>query len=250
MSAAAAPAETEDGLLGGRLRLLQPRSGFRAAIDPVFLQAFVPAAAGERVLDLGTGSGAAALALAARVPGVGVVGLDKQAGLVALARRSAALNGLDERVAFEAGDVLAPPFPAASFDHVMANPPYLPAGRGNPSPDPGRHAASVEDAAGLADWIAAAVRLAKPGASVTFVHRFDRARETAAGLAAAGAGDGLVVPLWPFKHEEGAKRALIQGRKGAHGPGRTLPGVVLHTLEGGYTAAADAILRRGEALRI
>lgn len=250
MSAEAVPAETEDALLGGRLRLLQPRTGFRAAIDPVFLQAMVPAVAGERALDLGTGSGAAALALAARVPGVEVDGLDRQPDLVALARRSAALNGLQDRVTFTAGDVLAPPYAEAAFDHVMANPPYLPAGRGNVSPDPARRAASVEDRAGLADWIAAAVRLVKPGGSVTFVHRFDRAEETAAGLAGAGWGEVLVVPLWPFKAGEGAKRALIQAGEGGVGNVRTAPGVVLHTPEGGYTAAADDVLRRGAMLRI
>ena len=250
MSAETVPAETEDTLLGGRLRLLQPRSGFRAAIDPVFLQAMVPAAAGERVLDLGTGSGAAALALASRMPGVEVDGLDRQPDLIALARRSAALNGLQDRATFTVGDVLAAPYPEAGFDHVMANPPYLPAGRGNVSPDPARRAASVEDRAGLADWIAAAVRLVKPAGTVTFVHRFDRADETAAGLARAGAGGALVVPLWPFEAGKGAKRALIQASKGAIGTARWAAGVVLHTPEGGYTTAADDVLRRGAVLRI
>lgn len=250
MSEPAAQPETEDRLLGGRVRLLQPGTGFRAAIDPVFLQAAVPAAAGERVLDLGCGSGAAALALAARVAGVHVVGLDKQADLVELARRSAVLNELADRVAFEVGSVLAPPFEPASFDHVMANPPYLPAGRGNVSPHPARRAAAVEDDAALADWIGAAVDLARPGASVTFVHRFDRAEETADGLAAAGAGDVAVLPLWPRRAGEGAKRALIQGRKGAAGGVRRLAGLVLHGADGGFADAAEAVLRRGEALCI
>lgn len=244
--------ETEDRLLGGRVRLLQPRSGFRAAIDPVFLQAAVPAAGGERVLDLGAGSGAAALALAARVAGVRVVGLEKQADLVALARRSAALNAMGDRVEFAVGDVLSPPFRRESFDHVMANPPYLPAGRGNVSPDPARRAAAVEDAATLADWCRAAVDLARPGASITFVHRFDRAEETARGLVRAGAGNVAVLPLWPRRQGEGAKRALIQGRKEAAGKEeiRRLDGIVLHDPDGGFSDAAEAVLRRGEALCI
>ena len=60
---------TEDRLLGGKVRLRQPRDGYRAAIDPVLLAASVPAKPGERVLDLGTGAGAAALCLMARVEG-------------------------------------------------------------------------------------------------------------------------------------------------------------------------------------
>lgn len=69
---------TEDSLLGGRVRLLQPRHGYRVALDPVLLAAAVPARAGESVLDLGCGVGAAALCLATRVPGVRVEGLELQ----------------------------------------------------------------------------------------------------------------------------------------------------------------------------
>ncbi|MEL6264223.1 MAG: methyltransferase, partial [Pseudomonadota bacterium] len=61
---------THDRLLGGRVGLTQPRQGYRAATDPVLLAAAVPAAAGETVLELGIGAGAAVLCLAARVPGL------------------------------------------------------------------------------------------------------------------------------------------------------------------------------------
>ncbi|MGB8843911.1 MAG: N-6 DNA methylase, partial [Aliidongia sp.] len=61
---------SEDRLLGGRVVLRQPVQGFRAAIDPVLLAAAVSAEPGETVLELGTGTGAAALCLARRVPGL------------------------------------------------------------------------------------------------------------------------------------------------------------------------------------
>ena len=60
--------QSEDTLLGGRVRLRQPVAGYRAAIDPVFLAAAVPAVPGDRALDVGCGAGAAALCLAIRVP--------------------------------------------------------------------------------------------------------------------------------------------------------------------------------------
>ena len=65
---------TDDKFLMGRLRLLQPARGYRAATDPVLLAAACPAVAGESVLDLGCGVGAAALCLGARVPGVVLAG--------------------------------------------------------------------------------------------------------------------------------------------------------------------------------
>ena len=100
-------AVTEDRLLGGRVRLLQPVEGYRAAIDPVLLAAAVPARAGEQVLDLGCGAGAATFCLTARVPGVRVTGLEIQPLGVDLARRNADLNQMADRVAILEGDVAA-----------------------------------------------------------------------------------------------------------------------------------------------
>src|SRR5512139_3877326 len=67
---------TDDRLLGGRVRLQQPASGFRAAIDPVLLAAAVPAGEGDIVLDVGCGTGAAALCLATRVEAAHVTGIE------------------------------------------------------------------------------------------------------------------------------------------------------------------------------
>ena len=73
------------GLLGGRLTLRQPPGGERVAIDAPLLAACVDARPGQRVLDVGCGSGAVALCLAHRLPGVAVAGIDRDPVLVALA---------------------------------------------------------------------------------------------------------------------------------------------------------------------
>ena len=65
-------------LLGGRVVCLQTKNGYRAAIDPVFLAAAIDANAGDRVLDVGSGTGAASLCLAARIPGVEITGIEIQ----------------------------------------------------------------------------------------------------------------------------------------------------------------------------
>ena len=85
--------QTDGHLLDGRVRYVQPRHGFRSGIEPVLLAAAVPARAGDRVLEGGSGAGAALLCLAARVPGVRGLGIEQDPALVTLAKRNAAANG-------------------------------------------------------------------------------------------------------------------------------------------------------------
>src|SRR5262245_11299295 len=105
---------TDDALLGGRVRLLQPARGFRTAVDAVLLAAAVPAVAGERVLDVGCGTGAAALCLLARLASAGLtdvraVGLELQEHLVDLARRNVDRNGFGGVFDARLADVGTPP---------------------------------------------------------------------------------------------------------------------------------------------
>ena len=126
---------SDDAFLCGRLRLWQPVTGCRAATDPVLLAAACPAVAGQTVLDLGCGAGAAALCLAARVPGVVLAGLEVQPGYAVLARANAARNAVTMEV--HEGDVAAEPAALRrGFDHVICNPPYYATG-GTPAADDG-----------------------------------------------------------------------------------------------------------------
>lgn len=248
-----APAEgplavSEDRLLGGRLVLRQPVEGYRVAIDPVLLAAAVPAAAGERALDLGCGVGAASLCLARRVAGVAVDGLEREPWLVRLARDNAALNDLAAAVRPFAGDMRRPPAELVpeSYDHVLCNPPYLERGTATPSPKALRAAANLEDEATLGDWVTAALRMARPGGSLTVIHRAERLDELLAALE-AGAGDAVVFPLWP-KGGKPAKRVIVHAWKGRVAGHTTAPGLVLHQPDGRFTEAAESVLRHAAAL--
>lgn len=233
-----------DRVLGNRLQLMQPREGYRAAIDPVLLAAAVPAKAGGRALDLGCGVGTAALCLAGRVAGIAVLGLDLQPALIALAVRNAAANGLADRVSFACGDLLA--FKEGGFDHVLVNPPYLAREKASISPNPIKALANVEGAAKLSHWVACAISAAKEGGSVTFIHRADRAGELT-DLMARGLGDLKLLPLLP-RAGAAAKRIILAGTKGAAAGLRNLTPWPLHEFDGSFTAATEAILRDAAAL--
>ena len=251
MSEPAPPLETsEDKLLGGRVTLRQPRSGYRAAIDPVLLAAAVPAGAGENVLDIGCGAGAAMLCLAARVEACRVTGVEAQRELVRLAGENIVLNRVAGRVVAMMGDLLRPPprLEPGGFAHVMANPPFLEAGAASASPHASKAAATVEGEADLAAWVRFALAMVRPQGSLTFIHRADRMEQILAQLAGR-AGEITVFPLWAGP-DKPAKRIIVRARKAVETPTRLTPGLVLHESDGRYTAAAEAVLRHGAPLTV
>ncbi|WPZ36609.1 methyltransferase [Thalassobaculum sp. OXR-137] len=232
---------TEDLLLDGRVRLIQPKDGYRAAIDPVLLAASVAARAGERVVDLGCGAGAVFACIGARVPGVELIGVERDPEMAGLARRTLAVNGFDGRI--ETADLTALPatWEAGLIDHVSANPPYLPSERGRPSPNPGRAAAGVETGGDLADWVAVARRCLRHKGTLTLVHRADRLDDILAALV-RGFGSVVVFPLFP-KAGRDAGRVLVRAVRGGRAPLRLASGLVLHGADGAYTAVTETILR-------
>jgi tRNA1(Val) A37 N6-methylase TrmN6 len=245
-----AVAEKADSLLGGQVGLYQPQGGYRVAVDPVLLAASVPAASTGRLLDTGTGAGAAALCFAHRVPGSRVTGLELQPEMAALARRNVELNDMKGRVTIMEGDLLRPPreLEGGRFDHVIANPPYLPPGRADPPPDASKAAANVEGEASLADWVDFAIGMTRSKGGITFIHRADRLDELLA-LLHRRAGAIVVFPLWPKRGRE-AKRVIVRARPGVNTPLRLGAGLVLHEEDGGYSTEALSILRDGGPLTL
>jgi len=239
---------SDDALLGGRVKLLQPVEGYRVAIDPVLLAAAVPAVSDDTVLDIGCGVGAAALCLAARVPGSRITGIEMQRELVRLAGENASRNNFADRVAIMAGDIHHPPprLEPGGFAHVMANPPYMEAAAASPPPLPAKAAATVEGAADLASWARFALAMVRPRGSITFIHRADRLEHLLAQFAGR-AGGIVVLPLWPGAGKL-AKRVIVHARKDVATPTRLLPGMMLHEADGRFTREADAVLRDAKAI--
>lgn len=240
---------TNDAFLGGKLYLWQPRQGYRAATDPVLLAACSPARAGQSVLDLGCGAGAAALCLGARVAGLSLSGLEVQPDYADLARRNAARAGLALTVV--EGSILDMPRSLRhDFDHVITNPPYYPP-LGTPARDPGRNLALREEVS-LLDWVTAAKRRVVPLGWLTLIVRTDRMADALAGL-----GDTMgSITVQPFAPRAGrqAGRVVIRARKGGRGALRLLAPFVLHdgTEHSGdrdtYSPAAKAVFRDGAGL--
>ncbi|MGH7122278.1 MAG: tRNA1(Val) (adenine(37)-N6)-methyltransferase [Acetobacteraceae bacterium] len=238
---------SEGWLLGGRVRYRQPDEGFRSGIEPVLLAASVPAMPTDRVLEAGTGAGAGLLCLAARVPGVGGTGVERDPALANLAGWNFAANGFTALSAV-AADIESPEAGLAKgelFDHAFANPPWHPA-TGTAPHHPAKTAAK-RGGEKLGAWITALVSRLRPRGTLCLV--LPAAQVPQALAAAAQSGSPLLFPLWP-KQGRAAKLVLLRVTQGGHGPLRLLAGLVLHREDGRFTAAAEAILRDGAALDI
>jgi tRNA1Val (adenine37-N6)-methyltransferase len=240
---------SDDKFLCGRLRLLQPLKGYRAATDPVLLAAACPAEPGQSVLDLGCGAGAAALCLGHRVTGLALAGLELQPAYAALARRNADRNGI--AVDVQEGDLTRMPSALRrDFDHVIANPPYYHSG-GSPSPVAAR-ARAMQVETPLSDWVSAATRRLRPGGWLTLICGADGLPDVLAALAPK-LGSAAILPL-AAREGRPALRIILQARKGGRAPFRLLAPFVIHqglAHDGdreSYTPAANAVLRDGADL--
>ncbi|HYF07485.1 MAG TPA: methyltransferase [Acetobacteraceae bacterium] len=235
---------TEDTLLGGRVRLRQRRDGFRAAVDPVLLAAFVPARPGQRVLEAGCGSGAAFLCLASRVSGLTVLAVERDPALAALARHNAAANGFSRCVTVIEDDVRTAD-PGDGFDHAFANPPFWPTGTA--PPDRSRAAATHEAEADLSDWVRFLGRGLKRHGTLSLILPAARFDEGVSALREAGCGAITLLPLLP-REGAAARRVLLRGISGSRAPAVLQPAFVLHPPGQGYTDAAERVLRGGEPI--
>ena len=234
----------ENALLGGRVRLRQPARGYRAGMDAALLAAAAGAGRGERVIEAGCGAGAVLMQMAARTPGVALIGVERDPAMAALARENAALNGADATILD--GDVAAG-FRALGlepFDRAVSNPPFFDDPGALRAPGPGKQGAWMADD-GLAAWTRFLLKAVREGGRIVVIHRADRLADLLT-LLGETAGSFSVRPVQPYA-DEPAKRVLVQAIKTGRAPLRLLPPLVLHDRSGGkHTAEAEAILR-GEA---
>jgi tRNA1(Val) A37 N6-methylase TrmN6 len=247
------PDETasEDAVLGGRLVLRQPLRGHRVGHDAILLAAATSAKPGDHAVDLGSGVGGGGLALARRIEGLNVTLVEIDPVLTELAAENAQRNGLSDRVRAvrldvesSAADFIAAGLAPASAACVLMNPPFNVAQQ--PSPDHARRLAHAATAGTLERWLRTAARLLYADGVVTLIWRADGLADVLAALA-KDFGAITVLPVHP-KPGAAAIRVLVRATKGSRGPLALLPGFLLADGDGKPSAAAEAVLRKGEAL--
>jgi tRNA1(Val) A37 N6-methylase TrmN6 len=246
----AEPDITEDAILGGRVRIRQPASGYRVNVDTLLLAATLPdiRIGGGGVVEPGCGVAAALLAIAVgckREGAVEFVGIERDPLYARLARENVELNGQSHRAKIVEGDALDPHADFGLFDRVLFNPPYDSAEEGRP-PAEGKRAAFIADRP-IGDWIKVWSNRMAAHSNLTLIHRAHRLSEILAALEGR-LGGVEVFPIRPSANAK-ARRVIVRAWKGSRAPLKLFAGLDLHPADDSkdkYTPQAEAILR-GEA---
>lgn len=172
------PEETLDDVLGGRLKVLQKKKGYRFSLDSILLAHFVRIDPGSKVLELGLGSGVISLILCYRT-GCPLTGVEIQEQLAEMAARSFRINRLDHCVDIIRSDLrdIKTVLPGGGFDVVVFNPPYRRKGSGRISANDEKAHARHELSGALADFVGAADYLCRKSGRVFTIYPATRTVE-------------------------------------------------------------------------
>ena len=167
------PGERLDDLLVGGLYIIQGADAFRFSLDAVLLTHFTTIKARDKVVDLGTGTGIIPILLTTRAPDLEITGVEIQEEAALRAARSVQFNALEDRISIKQGDLrrIAALMPGYRADLVISNPPYLPLGQGQVSPNQQLAVSRHEVHCRFADVVEAAAYLTGTGGRFTFVQR-------------------------------------------------------------------------------
>lgn len=228
--------ERIDDLQRNGYKIIQNRDGFCFGMDAVLLSGFALVKPGEKAVDLGTGTGIIPLLLEAKNQGIHYTGLEIQEAMAEMARRSVALNHLEEKITIVTGDIKEASrlFGAASFDVVTSNPPYMNYSHGLKNPDLPKAIARHEVLCSLSDVTREAARLLRPGGRFYMVHRPHRLVEIITALKDCRLEPKRMKMVHPFADKE-ANMVLIEAVRGGRSMIKVEAPVIVYKEPGVYT---------------
>lgn len=236
VSAMIRPGERLDDLQRGGLRILQKTDGFRFGTDAVLLADFAGVKRGERVADMGTGTGVLPLLLSARAAETTFDAFEIQEEIADMAARSVAINGLEGRIRVHRADCREA---AQRIGHercqlVVTNPPYTRGGAGLVSPQKSRALSRSDSGCTLEEWIAACGRVLQYGGRLCCVFPAPRFLELCDAMRSARM-EPKRARFVVARETSSPKLVLVEGLKGGRPGLHVLPMLVTHDAQGGFT---------------
>jgi tRNA1(Val) A37 N6-methylase TrmN6 len=238
-------AYTDDSLFDGRIRCLQHRRGYRFSLDAVLLAHFISTRPGEKILDLGCGSGIVSLILAHRNPSCQFTGLELQPALVKLARENVALNNWQGRIRIMEGDLrrIDLLLGAGQFDCLVSNPPYRKKGTGRQNSEAEKLMARHEVTADVASVVRAAAWALKIRGRGAFIYPASRGATLLYELKKQGLEPKRLQAVYSYPASS-ASLLLVEAVKGGGEELLVLPPFHVYQAPGGeFTAEMAACYR-------
>lgn len=223
--------ESIDEFMDGRLKLIQPKNGYRFSIDAILLSEFVSTRAGDVVIDLGTGCGVIPLILLLTKPISRVLGIEIQPDLADQAVRNAALNGFADRMEVIRGDIRRLPLRPSSVDLALCNPPYRRKDSGRINPDQQRAIARHEIMLSLNDVLDAARRVLRWKGRLAIIYPASRVVDMMVRMRGFDLEPKRMRVIYPSETSE-SKLVLIEASLGGKGGLNILPPIFD---QGGYS---------------
>jgi tRNA1Val (adenine37-N6)-methyltransferase len=229
---------THDTILvrgAGVVTISQPGKGARFTLDSLLLADFCRIKSRDRVLELGAGTGVISLLLAGKFPHARFVADENEPLAYDLLCRNIEMNRLRERIVPIDRDIryLNRSLGPATFDDIVANPPYTKSGTGKISPDTARRAARHDEGAELSAWLNVK-SLLKNGGRYFLVFSAHRASEIQTLLSEKKMEPKRIRFVHPFL-EKPASLVLIEAVASARPGVEILPPLVIHRKNGAYT---------------
>lgn len=230
------PGERIDELQRNGYRIIQNPERFCFGMDAVLLSGFARAKKQERCLDLGCGNGIIPILMEAKTEGKHFTGLEIQPESADMAKRSVALNGLQDRIDIVEGDIkdASKIFGASSFHVVTTNPPYMTAQHGLTNVYEAKTIARHEVLCNLEDIIRESARLLMPGGRFYMVHRPFRLAEIISLMVQYRMEPKRIRLVYPYVDRE-PNMVLIEGLRGGKSRMTVEKPLIVYKEPGKYT---------------
>ncbi len=222
--------------------IIQNPETFCFGMDAVLLSGFAKVKPGERVLDLGTGTGILPILLEAKTQGKEFIGLEIQEESADMAGRSVRLNRLEDKIQIMVGDIkdASRMFGASSFDVITTNPPYMIWEHGLSSENKAKAIARHEILCTLDDVLSQSAALLRPKGRFYMVHRPFRLAEILSKMTGYGIEPKRMRLVYPFVDKE-PNMALIEGIRGGNSRLTVEKPLIVYERQGVYTREIDEL---------
>lgn len=207
--------ERLDELHRNGYKIIQDKGRFCFGMDAVLLSGFARVKPGEKVLDLGTGTGIIPILLEAKTDGEHFTGLEIQPESADMASRSVAYNDLQDKIDIVVGDIkdASQRFGVSSFDVITTNPPYMIGQHGIKNDQDAKAIARHEILCDLDDILRESAKMLKPSGRFYMVHRPFRLAEIFRKMIEYRIEPKRMQLVYPFVDKE-PNMVLIEGLRG------------------------------------